>query len=315
MNRPVHMPGKLGRFWRRYRAAYLFAGPYLVGLVVLLLVPLAASLALSFVRWDGVGGLDRAQWVGTTHYARMLSGDDPFFTKALTNTLIYAGAAVPLGLCASLGLAMLLNRKLAGIGIFRTIFYLPHVVAGVATIMMWQWVFNPDLGPVNAALRAAGVDTDSGDLFLWLHSPTGCKPALILMSLWGLGGSMLIFLAALQNVPEHLHEAARVDGAGRWRRFWHITLPAISPAMLFNLVMGLIAAMQIFTKAFLLWSHQQRNGLLMMVPQIYYEAFKFGHFGYASAMAWILLVIILALTTLVLGTSRRWVYYEAGGAA
>ncbi len=304
--------GRVRRFWRRYGAGYMFAGPYLLGLAVLLVGPLLYSLALSFTRWDGIGGIGQAQWVGWAHYRQMLSGQDVRFTKALANTLIYSLFAVPLGLCVSLGLAMLLNRKLPGMGIFRTVFYLPHVVAGVATVMMWQWVFNPDLGLINSALRAVGVDTDSHPIFQWLYSPAGCKPALIVMSLWGAGGAMLIFLAALQNVPQRLHEAARVDGAGWWARFRHVTLPQISPAIFFNLVMGIIHSLQVFTQAFLLYSPQQDNALLMMVVQIYYEAFQFSRFGYASAMAWILFVIIMALTALVLWSSRRWVYYEGG---
>jgi len=298
-------------FWRRYGPAYLFAGPYLTGVVVLVVGPLAFSLLLSFLKWDGIGGVDRMGWVGLGNYRQALSGHDEFFNHALVNSLTYALWAVPLGLCASLGLALLLDRNLPGVGIFRTIFYLPHVVAGVATIMMWQWVFNPDLGLLNAALRGLGVDTRARPMCQWLYSPEGAMPALVLMSLWGAGGAMLIFLAALQNVPDHLYEAARVDGAGRWRQFWHITLPQISPAVFFNLVMGIIGSLQVFTQAYLMYSPQQDNAILMMVQQIYYEAFQFGHFGYASAMAWILFIIILALTGLVIWTSRRWVYYEA----
>ncbi len=302
--------GPVGRFWRRYGAGYLFAGPYLVGLAVLLIGPLAVSLLLSFAKWDGIGGVEAMEWVGAEHYRSMLSGEYRYFTKPLANTLIYAAFAVPLGLCVSLGLAVLLNRNLPARGLFRTIFYLPHVVAGVATVMMWQWVFNPDLGLVNQALRTVGVDTDSSKVFRWLYSPEGCKPALIIMSLWGAGGAMLIFLAALQNVPQHLYEAARVDGAGPWRQFWHITLPQISPAVFFNLIMGIIGSLQVFAQAFLLYSPQQGDGLLMLVVQIYYEAFRFGRFGLASAMAWILFAIIMALTALVLLSGKLWVYYE-----
>jgi multiple sugar transport system permease protein len=289
----------------------MFAGPYLTGVIVLVVGPLVFSLILSFLKWDGIGGVDRMEWIGLGNYRQALSGHDEFFNHALVNSLTYALWAVPLGLCASLGLALLLDRNLPGVGIFRTIFYLPHVVAGVATIMMWQWVFNPDLGLLNTALRGLGVDTRAHPVCRWLYSPEGAMPALVLMSLWGAGGAMLIFLAALQNVPEHLYEAARVDGAGRWRQFWHITLPQISPAVFFNLVMGIIGSLQVFTQAYLMYSPQQDNAILMMVQQIYYEAFQFGHFGYASAMAWVLFVIILALTGLVIWTSRRWVYYEA----
>ena len=207
--------GGLRRFWRRYGAGYSFAAPWLAGLLVLLAGPLIFSFLLSFTHWDGFGGLATAKWAGLENYRKALSGQDEFFAKALANTAIYAAWSVPLCLAAALGLALLLNRKLPAIGLFRTIFYLPHVVAGVATVMMWQWVFNPDLGLLNAVLRWLGVAVAGHPMLQWLYSPQGAKPALILMSLWGVGGAMLIFLAALQNVPEQLHEAAKVDGGGR----------------------------------------------------------------------------------------------------
>lgn len=310
------------RLGQRYGAGYLFAGPYLLGLVCLLAGPLLLSLGMSLCDWDGVGGLERVELVGGRHYAALwrevssgldAAGEPSLARKAFWNSLVYAAWAVPLGLGTSLGLALLLNRRLPGVGLFRTIFYLPAVVSGVATVLMWQWMFHPELGLINAVLRAAGVDTAGQPVFQWLYSPSGCKPALILMSLWTTGGAMLIFLAALQNVPEPLYEAARVDGAGRWRQFRHITLPQISPAVFFNLVIGIIQAMQLFAQPFLLHSPRQDNALLMVVPQIYYEAFQLGHFGYASALAWALFGLILALTLLVLASSRRWVYYEAEG--
>ncbi len=308
--------GAIKTFWGRYRTGYLFAGPYLLGLAILVVGPLLFSGVMSLTDWDGVGGLGGMEFVGLDNYRHAFSDDlqATFFKKSLVNTLIYAALSVPLGLAAGLGLALLLNRRLPGLGLFRTVFYLPHVVAGVATVMMWQWVFHPELGLLNSALRGLGVDIGAHPVLGWLQSPAGAKPALILMSLWGCGGAMLIFLAALQNVPEHLYEAARVDGAGRWRQFWHVTLPQISPALLFNLIMGTIGALQIFTAPFLLYSRRQDNALLMVVMQIYYEAFNFGRFGYASALAWILLGIILVLTLLLLWTSRHWVYYEAQAA-
>lgn len=301
------------RFWRRYGAGYAFAAPYVLGVVLLLAGPILFSLGLSFTEWNAMGGVRTAKWIGLDNYRHALAGQDiqgELFRKSLLNSTVYALFAVPLGLAAALGLAVLLNRRLPAIGLFRTIFYLPHVVAGVATIMMWQWVFNPDLGLLNTALRHLGVDTESHALFGWLYSPQGAMPALVVMSLWGCGGAMLIFLAALQNVPEHLYEAARVDGAGRWRQFVHVTLPQISPAVFFNLVMGVIASLQVFTQAYLLYNRQQNNAILMAVQQIYYEAFHYGRFGYASALAWVLFAIILALTLLLLVSSRLWVYYE-----
>lgn len=313
-------PGFLRRFGRRYGAGYAFAAPYLAGLALLLAGPLLLSLAMSFCDWDGMGSLDRIRPVGARHYVELWrefttgensNGEPSFARRAVINTLVYTAASVPLGLVAALGMALLLNRRLPAVGLFRTIFYLPAVVSGVATVLMWQWMFHPELGLINALLRGLGIDTNSHAIFRWLYSPEGCKPALVIMSLWTVGGSMLIFLAALQNVSESLYEAARVDGAGRWRQFWHVTLPQISPAVFFNLVIGLIQAMQVFMQPFLVYSPQQDNRLLMAVPQIYYEAFQLGHFGYASALAWVLLGLILALTLGLLWSSRRWVYYEA----
>jgi multiple sugar transport system permease protein len=310
----------LRHFLRRHGAGYAFAGPYLAGLVLLLAGPLVLSLAMSFCDWDGMGGLDRIHSVGVRHYAELWrefttgvnsNGEPSFARLAVVNTLIYAAASVPLGLLAALGLALLLNRRLPGMGLFRTIFYLPAVVSGVATVLMWQWMFHPELGLVNSFLRGLGVNTAGHPVLRWLYSPEGCKPALIIMSLWTVGGAMLIFLAALQNVSDSLYEAARVDGAGRWRQFWHVTLPQISPAVFFNLVIGLIQAMQVFMQPFLVYSPQQDNRLLMAVPQIYYEAFQLGHFGYASALAWLLLGLILLLTLGLLWSSRKWVYYES----
>ncbi len=315
----VQRPGIWRRFLHQNGPGYAFAGPYIAGLVLLLAGPLLISLTLSFCDWDGMGSLTRIQPVGARHYAELAremttgknsSGEESLARKAFSNTLIYAAISVPLGLFAALGLALLLNRKLPGMGLFRTIFYMPAVVSGVATVLMWQWMFHPEMGVVNAILRVLGINTAASPIFRWLYSPQGCKPALIIMSLWTVGGAMLIFLAALQNVPQSLREAAHIDGAGKWGRFRHITLPQISPAIFFNLVMGIIQSMQVFTQPFLLYSPQQDNRLLMAVPQIYYEAFQLGHFGYAAALAWMLMLVILALTLGLLWTSRRWVYYE-----
>jgi len=287
-------------------------------------------------------GLDRLiggiRWVGTKNYRDLILRDQ-FFGRSLFNTAYYSLLSVPLGLVISLGLAMLLNQPVRGIAIFRTIYYLPHVVAGVATMMMWLWVFDPQFGLLNTLLRTIcgwlgwgasggaavnlpgwlyeagnilGIDYRYAKGFypLGRHTP-GAKDAMIIMSVWGAGGGMLIFLAALQNVPAQLYEAARVDGAGRWRRFVTVTLPHISPAIFFNLVVGIIASFQVFTQSYLMTNRGGPDtSTLYYVLYLYLKAFEDFQMGYASAMAWVLFVIILALTLLVVRSARHWVYYE-----
>jgi len=315
---------------------YLFASPWLVGFLALTLLPMIASMLLSFCQWKGLD-LSEIEWVGAEHYAEAARGisnglrtdfgaevtdKDPGDLDvyiALKNTVYYTFLAVPLGLTVSLLLAVLLNQKLKGISIFRTIFYMPHVIGGVATIMMWMWVFNPDFGLLNSALRAIAQPLIGMGLLEhgweppgWLYSEQWSKPALIVMSVWGAGGAMLIFLAALQNVPEQLYEAARIDGAGRVAQFWHVTVPQISPAIFFNLVMGIIGTFQVFNQAYIITggSGGQGKSLLFYVLYLYNKAFTDFEMGYASALAWILFAIILAFTLLVVKSSSAWVYYE-----
>jgi multiple sugar transport system permease protein len=247
--------------------------------------------------------------------------EDPLVWKALANTFVYAIFLIPLALCMSLTLALLLNQKIRGISIFRTLFYIPSVVGGVATAVLWMYIFNPVFGPLNGFLRALNKLLDhTGFLAFinlpepgWLSHPAWAKPALIIMSLWGAGGAgMLIFLAGLQGVPVELYEVAELDGAGRLRRFWNITLPMLTPTIYFNFVMGLIAALQMFMQAFIMAG--DRGGydysLLFYVLYLYRKAFIEYEMGYASALAWILFAIILALTLAVVRSSALWVYYE-----
>lgn len=321
-----------------------FAMPWFLGLFGLTLLPMVASILLSFTDWDGVS-IGTIRWVGLDNYRQMFSvspGEaplandpfpaiwtalgcrpkDPLFLKALYNSIIYSLFAVPLGLAASLLLAMLLNQKLRGIHFFRTFYYMPHVLGGVATIMIWRWIYNPDFGLANEMLRglykliapltvAIGLgDATTWAVPGWLYSPDTAKASMILMGLWGAGGAMLIFLAALQNVPDHLYEAARIDGAGIGSQFRHVTLPQISPAIFFNLVMGIIGSLQTFNQAYLMRTASQQDSLLFYVLYLYQCAFEDYRMGYASALAWILFVVILALTALTLLSARRWVYYE-----
>jgi len=304
---------------RRARAGWLFATPWLIGFVVLTALPMAASLLLSFTDWSGLN-VEQIRWVGLANYARALGGDDPAVAKALMNTAWYALVAVPVGLAVALGLALLLNQQLPGMKVFRTLFYMPSVIGGVATVMMWTWVFNAEFGLLNTMLRgganalvACGVDALAGwHPPNWLGDPTWTKPALVVMSTWGAGAGMLIFLAALQNVPEQLYEAARIDGAGRLRQFWSITLPQISGAIYFNLIMGLIHAFQVFNDAFILFKGGggAKDSALFFVVHLYTKAFQDFELGYASALAWILFTIVLALTLLVVAWAKKWVTYD-----
>lgn len=306
--------------WADRNAGWLFAAPWLVGVIVFTLLAMAASLALSLVAWDGVA-MSGMTWVGLENYRRILTLDpqamDRDFWTALHNTLVYAVFAVPLGLITSLALALLLNQAVRGISVYRTIYYMPHVLGGVATIMIWRWIYHPEFGLLNAMIRqvfdglaAIGIQqAATWPVPGWLYSQTWAKPSMLIMNLWGAGGAMLIFLAALQNVPEQLYEAARIDGAGRWRCFWSVTLPQISPAVFFNLIMGIIATLQIFHQAYLLQAPGQHKSLLFYVLYLYRRAFEHYEMGYASALAWILFVIIMLLTAVVLLTGRYWVHY------
>jgi len=299
----------------RDQLGYLFASPWLLGFLALTAIPMVASLLLSFVDWNGIN-VAQIKWVGFKNFSRALDDDNVLI--ALKNTAYYSFIAVPLGLTCSLILAMLLNQKLRGIAIFRTIFYMPTVIGGVATIMMWLWVFNPDFGLLNVVLRPCGDLLSRIGLLhpgweppKWIYDPRWSKPSMIMMSVWGAGGGgMLIFLAALQNVPDHLLEAASIDGASRLQQFRHVTIPQISPAIFFNLVMGVIGSFQVFNEAYIMTSGGPSRSTLFYVLYLYNKAFQDFEIGYASALAWILFGIILVFTLLIVRSSAVWVYYE-----
>lgn len=315
--------------WHENLAGYLFAGPWLIGFFCFLFGPMIFSFLLSLFKWDGITTFNsqHAAFVWFDNY-RKAYGDE-FLWTSLYNTAFYSFFSVPTATCTALILATLLNAKLRGISVFRTIFYLPNVLAGVATIMMWSWLFNPEFGGFNVVLDHTGITTLGRLLIhtvpglgtfvdrhgipwppLWLADAYWAKPALIIMSLWGAGGSMLIYLAGLQNVPDHLYEAAEIDGAGRVRQFFAITLPMLTPTIFFNLVMGIIGSFQVFTQAYLMTQGGPDNATLFYVLYLYRKAFEDFEMGYASALAWILFTIIMALTLVVLKSSKFWVYYE-----
>jgi multiple sugar transport system permease protein len=298
---------------KRHLTGYAFIAPWIIGFLAFTAVPMAASLALSFHSWSL---LSPPEWVGLENFQTIFR-DDPLFATSLWNTAYYVALSVPLGLGASLLLALLLNRNLRGMGFFRTIVVLPSIMNIVAVSVLWLWIFNPEFGLLNGALRLFGIDG-----ILWLQSERWAKPALIIMSLWGVGGGALIFLAALQGIPRELYDAASLDGAGSFARFRHITLPMISPAMFFSLIMGIIGSFQVFAQAFVMTGAAQpgaeggpNNATLFLVLHLYKKAFQEFRMGYAAALAWVLFFIVLAFTITQKRLSRRWVYYEGGDGA
>ncbi len=286
---------------REALAFYLCISPWLLGFVFFVVGPMVASLYISTLRWDL---LTPGRFIGLANYREMLT-DDPLFWKSLRITTTYTLAYVPLDLLGGLLAALLLNAKLRGIGIFRTIFYLPSVLAGVGYVVLWMWLFNPQAGLINTALYYLGIQGPR-----WLQDPRWALPALIMMSLWGIGRSMVIFLAGLQDIPAHLYEAAHIDGANAWRSFWAITLPLLTPSILFNLILGIINTFQTFTNAFIATNGGPLDSTLFYVLYLYRKAFQFFDMGYASALAWVLFLIVLACTLVVFKTSGRWVFYR-----
>ena len=298
------------RKWSRYsgRTFYLFVSPWVVGFLLLTAVPLGYAFAMSLTNFDGTSSLWR--WVGLSNYRELLNDSDAW--ASLVRTLGFTAVVVPLSVGVSLWLAVLLNRRLRAVGLFRTVFFLPSVVPVVATAIMWKLVFNRDAGLLNAILERLG-----GGAVTWLVDPTAFY-ALIVLMLWGLGTGMIIMLAALQGVPPELEEAATVDGASRWRVFRHVTVPMISPVIFFQVVTGVITSFQVLVQPMLLAETNSIGGVALNVPQsthlymvqVYQEFFADQRFGYGSAMLWVFFVIILVITLLVQRTSRFWVYYE-----
>jgi multiple sugar transport system permease protein len=288
--------------WREALAFYAFLSPWIVGMIVFLAVPLVATVLLSFTNWDL---FQSPQWIGLHNYSELLFGKSTEFWLALRNTVYYAFILVPLNLALSLGIAMLLNQPIILRRWFRTAFYLPSTIPVVAVVMLWSWLLAPS-GLVNEVLSWFGIHGPA-----WLVDPGSVKNGLIIMGAWGLGGGVVLFLAGLQNVPRYLYEAAMLDGAGSFRRFRSITLPMLSPIILFNLISGIIASLQVFTQVYVISENAQNPGDLMLVPYLYNNAFQYQQMGFASAIAWLFFVMVIALTLIILKFARRWVYYES----
>jgi multiple sugar transport system permease protein len=294
----------LSRAARRNLEGYLFAAPWIVGFFVFTLGPMAASFYLGFTDYNVFRDMN---WVGLENYRRILGGEERLVNLAVYNTLYFSVLSVVFSLVTALAVAVMLNRRYPGVRLLRTAYYVPSVAAGVAVTLVWIWLLDTHNGLVNQALGLVGIVGPP-----WLTSPDWAKLGLVLVSMWGLGNTMVIYLAALQGVPQELLEAASIDGAGTLRRFWHITVPMISPTLLFTLVMAIIGSFQVFTLAFVMTEGGPANSTLMYVLYLYRAGFQEFRMGYASALAWLLFLVILVLTALVFRSSPYWVYYESG---
>ena len=281
---------------------WFWISPWVIGLIFFTIGPIIASFILSFTSWDIVRP---ARWVGLANYKEIFTADADF-RQALKVTVTWAAVMLPIHLILGIALSLLLNIKVRGMNIYRTLFYLPSVLPAVATTLLWVWIFNADFGIINWVLKQIGIEGPR-----WFESRIWALRGLMIMSLWGVGGGAIIYLAGLQNIPPHLYEAAEIDGAGTWRRFWHITLPMLSPTIFFMLVMGLIGSFQVFATAFVATAGGPMKSTLFYMLYLYNMAFQSFRMGYGSALAWILAIIILICTLLVFKTQALWVYYEA----
>jgi len=282
--------------------AYAFITPWVIGFLVFTVGPMLASLYFSLTDYDIVSA---PRWVGLRNYVNMFH--DNLFWHSLSVTFRYAVIALPLGLITSYLMAVLLNQKVRGINIWRTVYFLPSVVAGVAVALLWGRIFDPKFGILNPFLEKFGINGPG-----WLSDPQWAVPALVIMGLWSVGGNIIIYLAGLQGVPTDLYDAAKVDGATAWQRFRYVTLPMTTPVIFYNLILGLIGTFQYFTEVYVLTngSGEPARSTLFYNLYLYQNAFRYFHMGYASTMAWVLFVIVLAFTLLIFRSSDAWVYYE-----
>jgi multiple sugar transport system permease protein len=276
--------------------AYVFMSPVIIGLLVFTLGPVLVSLGLSFTEYNL---LSDPTWIGIDNYVKMYG--EKLFWQSLRVSAIYSVVSVPLGLVLALFLAILLNQKIRGMYVFRAVYYLPTVISGVGVAMLWRWIFNGQYGVINTLLQNVGIKGPN-----WLIDENWALTALIITSIWGVGGTMLIFLAGLQGIPQELMEAAEIDGAGRWQQFRHVTMPLISHVTFFNLVLGIIGALQVFTDAYVITNGGPNNATMFISVYLYRHAFIYLNFGYSAALAWVLFVIVMVLTLLVFRSSPMW---------
>jgi len=282
---------------------FVFASPWIIGFLVFGLYPMVMSFYFSMCRYDV---LRIPQFIGLGNYDTLLLRD-PYFWTAVGNTLYYTFVRTPLCIAGSLFLAVLINRATTGARIYRTVFFLPSIITGVVVSVLWLWLLNPQYGLINSTLQLIGIEGP-----LWLQSPEWSKPSLVLMSLWSIGGGrMIVFLAALQSVPPHLYEVVELDGGGAWQKFRHVTLPMISPVLFLWVILEVIFSLQVFTEAYVMTKGGPLNSTLFYNLYLYYKAFDDFDMGYASALAWLLLLFSVLVTFLQFKLGKRWVYYEA----
>lgn len=281
----------------------LFALPVMLGFVIFVFAPLLVSLGMSLTDYNVISA--DTHFVGLDNYKHLFDGTDIYFFQSLKVTAYYVVLSVPLQIIFSFSIALLLNAPIKGRSFFRTIFYLPTIVPAVASSIVWMMMFDPDTGILNAILKAVGLPTS-----MWVFGEHSVVPSLALMSLWTVGGTVVIFLAGLQNVPRELYESVAVDGGGWFAKLRAVTLPMVSPTIFFNLIMGFIGSFQVFSQAYIMTTGGPNNASLFYVYYMYREAFQYGNISIASALGWILFLIVLVLTLLVFKSSSLWVFYE-----
>ncbi|GAA0931399.1 sugar ABC transporter permease [Nonomuraea longicatena] len=285
---------------REARRFHLFASPWLIGFVVFTAGPIAAAIVVSFMDWNL---LRSPSWVGLANYERMFA--DAEFWESIENTVQYGVGYVVLGVTFTFGMALLLNQPLRFQGLFRTVMYMPSVVSGLATALLWLNILHPDYGLINKVLATVGIQGPG-----WLASQEWAIPALVLMAVWGAGNTIVIYLAGLQGIPKTLYEAAEIDGAGWWRRFWSVTVPMMSPVIFFNVVTGFIGALQGYVLILAMTEGGPGNATMVLGLYIYRHAFVYFDMGYAAALSWAMFAVIIAVTAVQFALARRWVHYE-----
>ncbi len=293
------------------RVGWMFILPWLIGFATLTLGPMIFSLLLSFTKWSAITPLNTASYVGTANYQHLFAYDREAFVQSLWVTVYYVVLMVPLGQIASLAVALLMNAKVRGIALYRTAFFIPSIITGVAMATLWFKIFNNDYGLLNSTLRPVlgWLGLKPPDWF-GLDAKVFAIPGFVIMGLWSVGGGMIVYLAGLKSIPTSYYEAARIDGASPLRQFWNVTLPMLSPLLFFNFIMAIIGSFQVFTPAYVMTGPGPDNSTLFYVLNLFNQAFKYHNMGYSSAMAWVLFIFVLVLTLLAFRVSRKWVYYE-----
>lgn len=280
---------------------YIFIMPFILGFILWFLVPALVAGNLTFQRWNLISP---PTYVGFANIERLFN--DPILPQSLKATFVYTIFSVPIGLVFAFFLAVLINTRIWGIAVFRTIYFLPSIVPAVASAVLWAWILNTEFGLLNYFIREVG----GGPKIPWLQEPGWAIPAFIILSTWGVGGAMIIFLAGLQGIPQSYYEAAELDGAGRFRKMWNITLPLMSPIIFFNLVIGFINSFQVFVSALLITNGGPQNATLFLVLYIYRTAFQSQNMGYAATLSWLLFVILMVLSLIIFRVAGNRVYYE-----